>query len=189
MTFLRIYLLSGLVFHKVVWELLKRRSPSTNQSKGSPSLRIRLIKVVKVTILIGIIVQTLLPEILPVTNDPTTLRAAGALIFTCGLLIAVMSRLQLGKNWADIETGRIVERQTVVSKGIYAYVRHPIYIGDLLLLLGLELSLNSWLWVGVGFLIPVVLWKAIREEKMLVNQLPGYEIYCSQTKRFIPFIV
>jgi protein-S-isoprenylcysteine O-methyltransferase Ste14 len=147
------------------------------------------VKAVKIGILVGIVVQTLSPEILPITTEPSAIRMVGVIIFTLGLLVAVLSRIHLGNNWSDIETGQVLREQAVVNKGVYAYVRHPIYVGDLLLLLGLELSLNSWLVLAVAVLAPIVLWKAVREEKMLVNDLPGYRVYCSQTKRFIPFIV
>jgi protein-S-isoprenylcysteine O-methyltransferase Ste14 len=71
---------------------------------------------------------------------------------------------------------------------LYRYIRHPIYVGDLLLLAGLELSLNSWLVAGVIVMAPFVLWKAIREEQVLARALPDYDSYRMKTKRFIPFI-
>jgi protein-S-isoprenylcysteine O-methyltransferase Ste14 len=190
MTLLRIYLLAGLLTHKLVWELLKRRPVNeTRKAKRSSSGSLAPVKVVKIAMLLGIIAQTLAPEILPIANDASALRIVGASVFTVGLLMAVLSRIHLGGNWSDIEAGRVLHEQAVVSRGIYAYVRHPIYVGDLLLLFGLELSLNSWLVLAVVLLAPVVLWMAIREEKMLVEGLPGYRVYCAQTKRFIPFIV
>ena len=190
MIILRIYLLTGLLMHKLVWEILKRNPDRETAERVAPQpIAVVLVKAVKIVILIGIMVQTVLPEILPITNDASGLRIVGVLLYTSGLTIAVLSRIHLGSNWSDIESGRVLQRQRVVSKGIYGYVRHPIYVGDLLLLAGLELSLNSWLVLGVIVLAPVVLWKAVREENMLANELPGYRIYCSQTKRFIPFIV
>lgn len=190
MTLLRIYLLTGLVAHKVVWELLKRSgATAADGMRPRASLFLKLVKAVKIGILIGIIVQTLSPEILPITAEPFGIRVAGVIIFTLGLLVAVLSRIHLGNNWSDIETGQVLREHTVVKRGIYGYVRHPIYVGDLLLLLGLELSLNSWLVLAVAVLAPIVMWKAVREERMLADDLPGYKLYCSQTKRFIPFIV
>jgi protein-S-isoprenylcysteine O-methyltransferase Ste14 len=190
MILLRIYLLAGLLAHKFVWELLKRRPGRENtKTRKSLSSSIVSVKAVKIAMLLGIIVQTLAPEILPITNEPSALRVVGVSIYTLGLLMAVLSRIHLGRNWSDIEAGRVLQEQAVVSKGIYGYVRHPIYVGDLLLLFGLELSLNSWLVIAVVLLAPVVLWMAVREEKMLLEGLPGYRVYCAHTKRFIPFIV
>ena len=190
MIFLRLYLLAGLVAHKAVWEMLKRRkAPMGEKHVPKPQpLSVKLVKAVKIAILLGIIVQTMLPEIFPISTEPFGLRVVGIVLYTAGLLIAVVARFQLDNNWSDIETAQVLSHQQVVSNGIYGYVRHPIYVGDILLLFGLELSLNSWLVVGVALMTPVILLQATREEKKLVETLPGYDVYCQQTKRFIPFV-
>jgi protein-S-isoprenylcysteine O-methyltransferase Ste14 len=188
MLFLKLYLLFGLVFHKVIWEVLRKKADEKPKEKRSPGLL--AVKAVKVGILLGIIAQTLLPfDVLPIAENSFGLRLAGTIIYTAGLLTAIAARFQLGDNWANIETGQILESQQVVARGIYGLIRHPIYTGDLLLLLGLELALNSWLVLGVFVLAPVVLLKAVKEEKMLVRELAGYEAYCARTKRFIPFVI
>ncbi|MCG3160266.1 MAG: hypothetical protein JMDDDDMK_01335 [Acidobacteria bacterium] len=189
MIWLRIYLLAGLVVHKALWEALKRRSSGGAAKRAPQPLSLRLVKGVKVAILLGVVAQTMAPEILPISSSPFWLRVAGVLIYTAGLIVALLGRIQLGDSWSDIETAQVLRNQAVVSRGLYRYIRHPIYVGDLLLLAGLELSLNSWLALAVGLLAPVVLWKAVREERMLAESLPGYDAYCVQTKRFIPFIV
>lgn len=185
---LKIYLLSGLIIHKVIWEALKKRDAATRPSK-SRSLSLLAVKAVKISILIGLVIQTLLPDVLPIMSEPLVLRIVGTAIYTIGLGTAIAARFQLGDNWADIESGRVLERQQVIAGGIYGFIRHPIYTGDLLLLLGLELALNSWLVLGVLALAPVVLLKAIKEEQMLREQLAGYKDYCMRTKRFIPFLI
>jgi protein-S-isoprenylcysteine O-methyltransferase Ste14 len=186
MLILQIYLLAGLLLHKVIWETLKTKAAET--PKEPASLTLSIIKAVKIAILLGVIVQIWLPEILPITSEPFALRVIGVVIYTIGLATAIAARFQLGENWANIETGQVLESQSVVANGVYAYVRHPIYIGDLLLLLGLELALNSWLVLGVLVLAPVVMMKAINEERMLADELPGYEAYRQRSKRFIPFV-
>jgi len=189
MIWLRIYLLAGLVAHKALWEALKRRPANGAAKRGRQPIGVKLVKAVKIAILLGVVAQTMAPYVFPITPSPFTLRVIGVLIYTAGLAIALLGRIQLGSNWSDIETAQALRNQAVVSRGLYRYIRHPIYVGDLLLLAGLELSLNSWLVLAVGFLAPVVLWKAAREEKMLAASLPGYDAYCAQTKRFIPFVV
>jgi protein-S-isoprenylcysteine O-methyltransferase Ste14 len=194
MLILKLYLLAGLVAHKVVWEVLKRKRPLGPQSdqlssKSSESFQMKAVKAVKITILLGIAVQTLLPDILPISSEPFVLRLAGTLIYTAGLALAVRSRTELGTNWSDIEAGSVHTNHNIVANGPYRYIRHPIYIGDLLLLLGLELALNSWLVLGVLLLAPLVLRQALKEEQKLARSLPDYEAYRAQTKRFIPFVV
>ncbi len=187
MLILQIYLLLGLVFHKLIWEILKQKSDEKPREEKSFSLI--AVKAVKIGILLGVIVQIFLPEILPITDDSFALRTVGTVIYTIGLLTAIAARFQLGDNWANIETGQVLTSQKVVAKGVYAFIRHPIYTGDLLLLLGLELALNSWLVLGIFILAPVVMLKAMKEEKMLVRELNGYDAYQARTKRFIPFVI
>jgi protein-S-isoprenylcysteine O-methyltransferase Ste14 len=199
MLVLRIYLLSGLLAHKAVWEILKRRQKggianfeSTFRKAEKPSRRevlISAVKAVKIAILLAIAVQTLLPDILPISQEPMLLRIAGTLIYSAGLIIAIRGRTELGTNWSDIEAARVSHQHAVVSNGPYRLIRHPIYVGDLMLLFGLELALNSWLVLGALLLAPVVLGQAVREEKKLVQVLPGYQAYCANTKRFIPFVI
>lgn len=188
MLFLKFYLLFGLVLHKVIWEVLRKKA--NEKPKENNSLSLLAVKAVKIGILLGIIVQTVLPfDLFPIMENPFNLRLAGTIIYSIGLLTAIAARFQLGDNWANIETGQILNSQQVVAKGIYGFIRHPIYTGDLLLLLGLELALNSWLVLGIFLLAPVVMMKAVKEEKMLVEELSGYDVYCSRTKRFIPFVI
>lgn len=188
MLFLKLFLLSGLVLHKVIWEVLRKKADE--KPKENQSLSLLAVKAVKIGILLGIIGQTLLPfDLLPIAEDSFNLRVVGTIIYTLGLLTAIAARFQLGDNWANIETGQVLKSQQVVARGIYGFIRHPIYTGDLLLLLGLELALNSWLVLGVFILAPIVLLKAIKEEEMLVRELSGYDAYRARTKRFIPFVI
>jgi protein-S-isoprenylcysteine O-methyltransferase Ste14 len=184
---LRVYLLSGLVVHKLVWEIWKRRSPPVGHRKES-SRRALVAKAAKVVILAVIVAQTLLPDLWPLAREPRLLRITGAILYTAGLALAVTARIQLGESWSDIEVERARPDQPLVSRGVYRYLRHPIYTGDLLLLFGLELALNSWLVLGMALLIPVVVHQALREEVLLAQVVPGYEDYCRRTKRFIPLI-
>jgi protein-S-isoprenylcysteine O-methyltransferase Ste14 len=196
MTLLSIYFLTGLLAHKALWEVLKRGGTPQERPKAKPSLL--LVRGIKVTILLGVLIQTALPllsktglpsQIFPITTDPARLRTVGVVLFTIGLLTAIFGRLHLGKSWSDIETPRAADGRAVVSHGIYGYIRHPIYAGDLIMLLGLELALNSWLVLGVLCLIPVVFLRAVKEEKLLADRLTGYDEYVQRTKRFIPFVV
>jgi protein-S-isoprenylcysteine O-methyltransferase Ste14 len=187
---LRLYLLAGLVLHKGIWEIWKRRPTARGSAPERPASPIaRLLKGLKIAILVGLVAQTFLPTILPIVDVPRPLRVAGVGLYTLGLCIAIFGRVQLGDNWADIEAAQIVRQQAVVATGLYRHIRHPIYIGDLVMLLGFELSLNSWLLLGVGALVPYVLWSAVREERLLSAQLPGYDAYCARTWRFVPFVM
>jgi protein-S-isoprenylcysteine O-methyltransferase Ste14 len=186
-SFIRLYLLFGLLFHKAVWEFMKARQGG-GPPKKVPTLKVRVFSAIKLCILLGIIAQTLLPEILPLSASPEGLRTAGVILYTIGLAMAVTGRVQLGWNWSDIEKSHVKKDHALVEHGLYKYVRHPIYAGDLLLLAGLELALNSWGILGVLAITVYVRAQAVREESSLKSALPGYDAYCRRTSRFLPFL-
>lgn len=191
---LRLILLLGLVLHKVIWEVMKKRGNAPGQAT-SPNLPTRtslfksLVKLGKVFILAFLVVQTLALNVLPISDQPTGLRLVGLVIYLGGLSLAILARLQLGKNWANIEDYQVLAGQSLVQKGIYRSIRHPIYTGDILLLLGLELALNSWLVLGIIPLAFYVYQQAQTEERLLAQKLPGYQEYRLRTKMFVPFIL
>jgi protein-S-isoprenylcysteine O-methyltransferase Ste14 len=183
-------LLVGLIAHKVVWEVLKRRdgrNVRTAQRSGGPLTT--AVKVVKVLVLLFLVVQTAILDVLPIDAEPGLLRGLGLVLFLCGLAMAVSARLQLGRNWVDLEEYRVLPGQALVARGLYRYVRHPIYAGDIMLLAGLELALRSWLVLAIVPLAIVVIRQARAEEALLLRSLPGYAEYCRRTKRFIPLLV
>ncbi len=80
--------------------------------------------------------------------------------------------------------------QTVISSGLYHYVRHPMYAATVVFGLGTPLLLGSGFGVPVGLVVVLILaWRAVLEERTLKQELPGYEAYMAQVKyRLIPFI-
>jgi len=187
---LRVYLFAGLAAHKILWELLKRgRNQPAPPKTAGPTLFLQLVKAGKIAITLGLFAQLLLPEMLPIRDNPVIPRVTGAILFTFGLLIAMLARLELGNNWSDIETGRVKQNHMLVNQGVYRYIRHPIYAGDLAMLLGFELCLNSWLVIAVVIIAVPTVYKALSEEKVLAETVAGYQAYRTQTKRFIPFVI
>lgn len=183
---IRIYLIAGLVLHKAVWEVMKRRDNAPAAERKIPTLKSRILSSIKILILAGIIAQALGVEILPISGPPW-MRGVGLIVYTIGLLTAITARLQLGRNWSDIEKSYVKQDHELVARGLYGFIRHPIYAGDLLLLLGLELAVNSWAVLGVIAVAIYARQQAIREENNLLQTLPGYSQYLRRTWRFIPF--
>ena len=188
--YIRIFLFAGLLLHKLVWELLKRQDQTQAKTRMPMRFGIKsIVKAIKMVALFLLIVQTLFLNLLPITNDPGRIEILGIFIYLLGLAVALTGRLQLGKNWVDLEDYRVLPEQKLVQNGIYRYIRHPIYLGDVLLVLGVELALNSWLVIGVVGLLVFVIRQALVEERLLLKSLPGYVDYHRQTKMFIPFII
>lgn len=81
-------------------------------------------------------------------------------------------------------------KQQVISTGVYGFVRHPMYLGGILLFEGTPLLLGSIYGVIIGFILIFLLaGRIIGEEKMLVNELEGYVDYKKKVKyRLIPFV-
>lgn len=81
-------------------------------------------------------------------------------------------------------------KQQVVSTGVYGFVRHPMYLGGILLFIGTPLLLGSLYGVLIGVLISfLIVARIIGEEKMLVKELEGYTDYRKKVRyRLIPFI-
>jgi protein-S-isoprenylcysteine O-methyltransferase Ste14 len=78
----------------------------------------------------------------------------------------------------------------VVSKGVYGFVRHPMYLGALLMSFGAPLLLGSKYGLVVGALLTLILAGRIAgEERLLVRELPGYAEYRKKVRyRLIPFV-
>jgi protein-S-isoprenylcysteine O-methyltransferase Ste14 len=83
---------------------------------------------------------------------------------------------------------RIHEGQKIIDTGLYALVRHPMYIAAILMSIGIPLTLGSWLGVLPALFTPLVFGLRIgKEEKMLLRELEGYEAYRQKVKyRLIP---
>ena len=86
-----------------------------------------------------------------------------------------------------IQTDR---KQQVISSGVYGFVRHPLYLGCLLMLLGAPLLVGSLYGLALSLVAVVILVVRISgEEKMLVTELEGYEEYKKKVAyKLVPFI-
>jgi protein-S-isoprenylcysteine O-methyltransferase Ste14 len=85
---------------------------------------------------------------------------------------------------------RVEEGQRVVSTGVYSLVRHPMYFGALILMVGTPLALGSW-WALLitPLFVPILYFRIANEEKVLVRDLPGYREYQQKVRyRLIPWI-
>ncbi|MGO9158853.1 methyltransferase family protein [Mycobacterium sp.] len=121
------------------------------------------------------------------SSVPPWLCLLGDVLVAAGLGIAMLVIVQ--NNYAaatvTVETG-----QSVASGGFYKFVRHPMYVGDVIMMVGIPLALGSY-W-ALLLVIPGVLVLASRivdEERMLTQELGGYREYTQRVRyRLVPYV-
>jgi protein-S-isoprenylcysteine O-methyltransferase Ste14 len=108
-----------------------------------------------------------------------------ALVFTMLLFFIVFK-----KNSYLSAVEEVQEGQKVIDDGPYSIVRHPMYSTALLLFAFSPLSLASyWGLLTLPLMFTVLVFRCLDEEKLLKNELPDYNEYCSRVRyRLIPFL-
>ena len=116
------------------------------------------------------------------------LAISGAVIATAGAILAFAARAAIGRYWGPPATRRTDTE--LVTSGPYAIVRHPIYSGILLMMIGTALALIPTWWLvaaaaGIYFFI-----SARAEERFMAERFPqAYPAYRAHTKMLIPFLL
>lgn len=110
----------------------------------------------------------------------------GLLVTVLGIGMAIYARLSLGSNWSSTVT--LKTGHELIRTGLYRRIRHPIYTGILLGMLGTAMirsHLRSWL--GVGVVLASFYFKARREESFLRQEFgEEFEAHQRQTGMFLP---
>lgn len=136
-----------------------------------------------------ILLQFLGLELLPLEESVHFLQALGSLVSGVGLVICLWARKVLGDNWTYASEYQIKPRHELVKNGIYAYLRHPIYFGSVLMLVGAEMVAGSLLFILFFGLFIVFYFRCKREEHMLEAHFgEEFRQYKKQSKMMIPFV-
>jgi len=106
-----------------------------------------------------------------------------------GLVIRIHSMLTL-KQYFTYSVAK-VENHKIIETGVYKFIRHPGYLGQLIIFTGISISLSNWLSI-LAMMIPIVFGYAFRitvEERFMVEQFGNsYLDYQKRTKKLIPFV-
>jgi protein-S-isoprenylcysteine O-methyltransferase Ste14 len=153
-------------------------------AKKNASANIRRIIGIRLAILVFAVV---LVEAMTLAGYNPVLAGLGFVIFLSGLTLAVWARRHLGKNWGMPMT--LKQDPELVTNGPYRFIRHPIYSGILLALLGCILEGGIYWFVIVVIFGVYFIYCAYVEEKIMLKQFPkAYPKYKNSSKMLVPFI-
>ncbi|SEE13852.1 Protein-S-isoprenylcysteine O-methyltransferase Ste14 [Rhizobiales bacterium GAS191] len=134
---------------------------------------------------------TFLPQALSFRFLPHSglVEAAGLALLVAGLAFAVWARWHLGRNWSGAIA--LKSDHTLIRSGPYGLVRHPIYTGLLLALLGSAIALGEWRGLlGLAFASGAILLRVGAEDALMAQTFgDAYRDYRRRTKALIPFLL
>lgn len=170
---------------------LLRADPATLQgrTRGGPTAETRMVQKVAIgglwLSLATMLVVSALDHRFGWSSVPTAISLAGDVLVAVGLAVPVLVVIQ---NSYAAATVRVGAGQTLVSTGLYRLVRHPMYTGNVIMMVGIPLALGSY-W-GLVFVVPgliVLAWRIRDEEKLLQEKLDGYREYTQKVHyRLVP---
>jgi protein-S-isoprenylcysteine O-methyltransferase Ste14 len=115
------------------------------------------------------------------------LAAAGLMLVALGTVVTFWARAVLGACWSTAPKADAARE--LATSGPYAWVRHPVYLGVLVALVGDALAFANWaaLLVGVAWVLPALLWRAQVEERLLAEVYgEPYRRYRQRTNLLLP---
>jgi protein-S-isoprenylcysteine O-methyltransferase Ste14 len=165
--------------------LLERRKKFGPTQEQSPAQKI--IISIGVLALLGVFVFSALAHRFGWSPVPAYGSLAGDALVALGLFIDLLVFKENSYGGSTIET---VANQKVIFTGPYALVRHPMYVGVLIMIIGIPPALDAWWGLAiVAVAAPGLIWRIIDEEKFLKKDLPGYVEYTQKVRyRLVPYI-
>lgn len=139
-------------------------------------------------IYVGIQLVLFVAYILPITIFPITnpdwLRYSGFVLMSLGVILGVIALIQINVNLSPFPTP--LENSALITKGVFALSRHPIYTAILLAALGYAIFQTSIYRILIFiFLMTLFYFKSKYEERLLLEKFPAYNDYKKRTRRFI----
>ena len=157
------------------------KAASRSRRSGFVGVRVAVVLVVLLLSRAGVFTAHANPLANPV------LGGIGLAMFVAGLALAVWARVYLGRNWGTPMSQKI--EPELVTTGPYRHVRHPIYSGIILGVIGTALAVSLYWLVAVVLLGGYFMYSAIVEERNMAAVFPHtYPGYKRSTKMLIPFI-
>jgi protein-S-isoprenylcysteine O-methyltransferase Ste14 len=133
------------------------------------------------------VIATFIPFAMPLlqaTPPGAGRQLASDLLVLAGVAWSLWSMHSLGTNLSVIAQAR-----GVADRGPYRWVRHPLYAGEIVSALGLAIA--AWSPAAIGLWLTLCAmqgYRALREEQVLLQALPGYRAYRARTATLLPGI-
>jgi protein-S-isoprenylcysteine O-methyltransferase Ste14 len=115
-------------------------------------------------------------------------RSIGVALCALGIALAIWARTILGRNWGMPMS--LKENPELVTRGPYNHIRHPIYTGMLLALLGSSLAIGAVLLIVFVMFGAYFVYSATKEEGIMTKQFPdAYPAYKRRTNMLVPYLL
>jgi protein-S-isoprenylcysteine O-methyltransferase Ste14 len=120
--------------------------------------------------------------------ESVPMAVSGAIIAAAGVMLAFWARAAIGRNWGPPATRRTDTE--LVTSGPYAIVRHPIYGGLLLMMVGTAIGIIPTWWLVAAAAGIYFSYSARAEERFMTERFPdSYPAYRARTKMLLPFLL
>jgi protein-S-isoprenylcysteine O-methyltransferase Ste14 len=178
-----VIILGGWVAFWIYWLVAAASGVKEGQSRWGQFAGVRVV----ILLVILLLVRARAFKGQTVTSNPW-LEGIGLVVFVAGLALAIWARLYLGQNWGMPMSQKVDPE--LVTTGPYRRVRHPIYSGIILGMVGTAIAV-SWYWlIAVVLLGGYFIYSATVEERNMAKNFPdAYPAYKRSTKMLIPFVL
>ena len=168
----------------VIFGLVAKKNIQNNSERLSSF--VRFVIIIVVIWLLKIMSSRLLTVTYTLSFNHFT-QGCGVLICCAGIAFAIWARIHIGKNWGMPMS--VKEEPELVTTGPYSLVRHPIYTGLFIAMLGSMLT-EGFLWlIDLIVLGGYFIYSAKKEEKSMLLHFPDkYPEYMKRTKMLIPYL-
>jgi protein-S-isoprenylcysteine O-methyltransferase Ste14 len=173
----------------IYWWVVARDVKPTRRIESAASRAGHIIPMVIVVLLLatprtpgGVLSERILPATRLVFFTGTTLVVAG-------IAFSIWARAYLGRNWSGVVT--LKTDHELIRSGPYRFVRHPIYTGLLLAIIGSAIVRGDWCGVVAIAIAIIALWRKLRLEERWLGETFGdeYAKYRAEVSALIPFLL
>ncbi len=118
----------------------------------------------------------------------TVASVLGILLLLLGTAFRGLARWTLRVYWSPVV--RVLPEHKLVTRGLYRHIRHPGYLGEILIYLAVPVFLSSaYGAVAMLLILPLILYRIRVEERMMTEKFgDDYRRYSKATKRLVPYL-